>query len=85
MTNRKNRLAVAISAFVRMYGRKAQRGVEPNDRKYSRKTESAMKHLRPEELSEMLNAENDQLAPLIKEKKVDPSVVLPKKEGSVLE
>lgn len=47
-------LAEALERFVRQYARKAQRGIEPNDRRYSRKAEKVMRRLRPEDLSEIL-------------------------------
>jgi hypothetical protein len=44
-----------LAIFVKEYSRKAQRGVEPNDRRYDRKMESLMKSMTPEELSDLLN------------------------------
>jgi len=44
---RKEHRAGELVLFVRQYGRKAQRGVEPNDRKYSRKTARKIKALKP--------------------------------------
>ncbi len=44
----------AVSVFLRQYGRKAQRGIEPNDRKYSRRIEKAVKRMRPEELDQLM-------------------------------
>jgi len=46
-----------IGQFVKEYGRKAQRGVEPNDRHYDRKVEKLIKQMDPMELSELLNEE----------------------------
>ena len=46
-----------ISQFVKEYGRKAQRGLEPNDRQYDRKVEKLIKRMDPKELSELLNEE----------------------------
>jgi hypothetical protein len=48
-------LSGELSAFVRLYARRAQRGAEPNDRRYDRKLEKQMKRLRPEQLSNLLN------------------------------
>jgi hypothetical protein len=42
---------------VKEYGRKAQRGVEPNDWQYDRKVEKLIKRMDPQELSELLNEE----------------------------
>ncbi len=47
-----------IAQFVKEYGRKAQRGVEPNDRQYDRKVEKLIKRMDPKELSELLNEES---------------------------
>jgi hypothetical protein len=46
-----------IGQFVKEYGRKSQRGVEPNDRQYDRKVEKLIKRMDPKELSELLNEE----------------------------
>jgi hypothetical protein len=46
--------AATVSIFMRRYGRKAQRGVEPNDRCYSREVEMALKQLKPEALDRLI-------------------------------
>jgi hypothetical protein len=46
--------AAALQLFVRQLGRKAQKGVEPNDRHYSREVELAASRLRAEALDELL-------------------------------
>jgi hypothetical protein len=46
--------AATVSIFMQRYGRKAQRGVEPNDRCYSRKVERALKQLKPEALDRLM-------------------------------
>ena len=81
MSQRTNRLAAQLSAFVNQYGRKAQRGVEPNDRQYSREAEEAMKRLSPEELSAVLNSEADEYVPLVKPKNPNLPDFVPKKKG----
>jgi len=43
-----------LQSFVTQYGRKAQKGVEPNDRRYRRETESAVKRMKAVELDEIL-------------------------------
>jgi hypothetical protein len=55
MNRRKKKLAAQIGEFMRQYQRKAQRGVEPNDRLYSRKLERKLKRLPPAELDALLN------------------------------
>ena len=48
-----------IGAFMQRYARKSQRGIEPNDRRYDRKTETMLKRLPPEELDRILRGELD--------------------------
>ena len=43
-----------LQSFAKQYARKAQRGVEPNDRRYKRDVERALKHLKPDELDRLL-------------------------------
>jgi hypothetical protein len=52
-----------LGEFVQQYKRKAQKGVEPNDRSYSREIEGMIKQLRPEELSELLTSESHEVVP----------------------
>ncbi len=59
MNKRKEKLRAKIGAFMQQYARKAQRGQEPNDRGYSRAIEAKLKRMRPEELDELLNGEQD--------------------------
>jgi hypothetical protein len=50
--------------FLRLYGRRAQKGVEPNDRRYSPDVEAYVKRLKPEELDRLLHGDEDErLAP----------------------
>jgi len=51
--------AATVSVFVQRYGRKAQRGVEPNDRRYSREVEKALKQLKPEDLDLLLRDDEE--------------------------
>jgi hypothetical protein len=51
--------AAAVSRFVQQYGRKAQRGAEPNDRRYSRDVEKALKQLKPEELDSLMRDDEE--------------------------
>ena len=62
MNDRKKKMAAQIGEFLRQYGRKTQRGVQPNDRQYSRKLEQKLKRMRPEELDELLNGSEDEEA-----------------------
>ncbi len=56
----RERLSADLKLFVQQYGRKAQRGIEPNDRRYSRKLEAKMRRMSPEQLDALLrdDAEN---------------------------
>lgn len=51
---RRERKAAELQLFVQKYGRKAQRGVEPNDRSYSRNTERLARRLPPLDLDSLL-------------------------------
>jgi hypothetical protein len=81
MSRRTNRLAAQLSSFVKQYGRKAQRGEEPNDRRYSREAEDAMKRLSPGELSAVLSSEVNEYVPIVKPKNPNLPDVIPKKTG----
>lgn len=81
MSRRTNRMSAELTAFAQQYKRKAQRGVEPNDRGYSREVEALMKRLPPADLSAALNSENDEQLPSPKPKKQPPNDGLPRKNG----
>jgi hypothetical protein len=46
--------AAAVQLFAQQYGRKAQKGVEPNDRRFDEKVEKSVKRMNPEALDELL-------------------------------
>ena len=48
-----------LQVFVQKYGRKAQKGAEPNDRKYDRKVEQAVKQMKPDQLDRLLRDDED--------------------------
>lgn len=51
----KHALRVAeIAVFIKQYGRKAQRGADPNDRTYDRDVEQMIRHMDPVELDRLL-------------------------------
>jgi len=55
--NATERRALAVGAvrrFVKQYERKAQKGIEPNDRTYDRKVEKTVKRMKPARLDELL-------------------------------
>jgi hypothetical protein len=43
-----------VRRFVNRYGWKAQKGIEPNDRRYDRKVERTVKRMKPEQLDKLL-------------------------------
>jgi hypothetical protein len=51
---RRARKAAALQLLVKQVGRKAQKGVQSNDRRHSREVELAMTRLAPEELDRLL-------------------------------
>jgi hypothetical protein len=51
---KRERLAGALGTFVRQYGRKAQRGQEPNDRRYSEELKQKLRQLKPEKMDALL-------------------------------
>jgi hypothetical protein len=56
---KRERLAGELATFVRQYGRKAQKGIEPNDRRYSRSAAKRVKkHMKPEQLDSLLRDED---------------------------
>jgi hypothetical protein len=60
-TKRKRvRLVGELGCFVQQYGRKAQKQGDPNDRRYDRKIEKAMRALRSDELSELLSGDGEE-------------------------
>ncbi|HEY5339062.1 MAG TPA: hypothetical protein VIJ85_12715 [Rhizomicrobium sp.] len=60
VAEKKELLAGEMHLFVQEYGRKAQKGIEPNDRKYSRKIEKKIrKHIKPRVLDTLLRDEDD--------------------------
>jgi hypothetical protein len=55
----KKEMAKVIGHFLQQYQRRAQSGAEPNDRQYDRTVERYLKQMKPEELDEVLNGEDD--------------------------
>lgn len=47
-------MANKVARYVRQVGRKAQKGVEPNDRSHDRKLEEKLKRMKPEEFDALL-------------------------------
>lgn len=57
--NGRKQLSRDLGQFLRLYRRKAQKGVEPNDRRYDQRIERILQRLKPEELDLLLNGEED--------------------------
>ena len=63
MTNgeeRRAKEAATLALFVKRYARKAQKGVEPNDRRYDRKIEQRVRRMAPEALDALLREGDDE-------------------------
>jgi|SRR5579875_1303651 len=58
-THKRRWLQASIGGFVQRYGRKAQRGVEPNDRSFDRKVENEIRHMDPCELNDLLSGDSE--------------------------
>ena len=52
---RKERLRGELGVFAKQYARKKQKGHDPNDRGYDREVEKKIRHMKPEDLDELLN------------------------------
>jgi len=59
---RKNKKVIAreFGTFLRLYGRKAQKGCEPNDRPYDPAIEQELRRLKPEEIDRLINGDADE-------------------------
>jgi len=57
---KKQRLMEATAHYLRQIGRKAQKGVEPNDRGFDRKLDERLKRMRPEDVDALFREEDDQ-------------------------
>ena len=51
--------AAKIARFVKLYARKARKGLDPNDRGYDREVERQIKAMKPEELDRLLRDGED--------------------------
>ncbi|MCA3777431.1 MULTISPECIES: hypothetical protein [Burkholderia] len=54
ITHRTSRLAGELGVFAKRYGRKAQKHLDPNDRRYDHDVERTMRRLSPADLSDLL-------------------------------
>ena len=62
-TKNKKFIAKEMGTFLRQYGRKAQKGRDPNDRSYDTNIEWMLKRLKPEEVDLLINGEEDERLP----------------------
>jgi hypothetical protein len=62
---KKNKKAIAkeFGTFLRLYGRKVQKGCEPNDRRYDPEIEHELRRLKPEEIDRLMNGDDDERLP----------------------
>lgn len=56
---KRQRLAADVQLFAKKYARKAQKGVEPNDRKFSKRTLARIKQIEPGDLDHLMRYEDD--------------------------
>jgi len=59
----KGQIASELGTFLRQYGKRAQKGKEPNDRSYDPSVERYIKRLKPEELDVLINGDEDERLP----------------------
>jgi hypothetical protein len=59
VAERRARKSARLRTFVDQYGRKSQKGVEPNDRRYDRRVEATVKRMSPIELDRLLREDED--------------------------
>lgn len=52
--------AASVQLFAKQYARKAQKNVEPNDRRYEREVEQAVKRMKPDELDRLLREDGEE-------------------------
>lgn len=57
---RHDRLANEVALFVQQVGRKAQKGVEPNDRKHDHELERRLKHMSPIDIDKLIRTDDDE-------------------------
>ena len=62
MNKRKNKLQGDIGVFLKQYERKAYPNSDPNDRHYDREIENKVKNMSPNELSEMMYDQGDEIS-----------------------
>lgn len=61
MSDRQDRVRRELGGFLKEYGRssRSRNGMNPNDRQYSRKLETQVKRMRPEDLDRLMRDDDD--------------------------
>jgi hypothetical protein len=57
---KKQRLSDATACYLRQIGRQAQKGVEPNDRRFDHKLDEKLKRMRPEDVDALFRGEDEE-------------------------
>ena len=56
---RRSLKSAEVAVFIRQYGRKAQKGIEPNDRRFNEDVERLVKQMDPVELDRLLREDEE--------------------------
>ncbi|MEU8070654.1 MULTISPECIES: hypothetical protein [unclassified Micromonospora] len=61
MSGRRERMRRELGGFLKEYGRssRSRNGMNPNDRHYSRKLETQIKRMRPEDLDRLMRDDDE--------------------------
>ncbi len=59
MSARGQRLRLELAQFLKQYARKTESGHDPNDRRYNRKIEAAVKRMRAEDLDVLIRDDEE--------------------------
>lgn len=57
---KKQRLAAATARYLSQIGRQAQKGVEPNDRRFDHELDEKLNRMRPEDVDALFRGEDDE-------------------------
>ena len=63
MRQNKKYIAKELGAFLKAYRKKAQKGQEPNDRRYDPDFQRLLRRLKPDELDKLLFGDEDERLP----------------------
>jgi hypothetical protein len=59
LSKRGKKLRQEIRTFLQQYGRKANKNIDPNDRRYDRRIEALVKRMKPEELDRIMRGDDE--------------------------